>query len=269
MSTGRWMTCISVATILSAIAAGAQDTSNDFHWNGAVAAGNWLHLRSLNGPIHVTAGDGPELVVDAHKRFRHGDPASVRITVERTGANNGDVLICAIWRDSDSRCDEDGYESHSHHHWGHDDDDDVEVEFTVRLPKGVNVGTSTVNGSVSVEGATGRVTASTVNGSVEAGTLGGPVQASTVNGDLEVRMGTIAEATSLDYSTVNGSVHVYLPEKLNAEVDLSTVNGSFHSDYPMALSGRIDPRHIRATIGTGGTRLRCSTVNGSIDIKKT
>jgi hypothetical protein len=240
------------------------DSARDFHWSGAVSSGHWLRLRNISGSIHVQPGTGSDVVVDAQKH--HGDPTDVRITVEREGGPDGDVLICAIWRHQSS-CDEDGYHSHHHHDWD-DDDDRVSVEFTVQLPKGVNVATSTVNGGVDIDGATARVEASTVNGSVRAATLGGPVEASTVNGDVEVRMQSTSNADNLEYSTVNGSVTVYLPAALNADIDLSTVNGSFRSDYPLALSGRIDPHHLHAQIGSGGPRVRCSTVNGSIDIRK-
>ena len=240
------------------------DTSRDFHWSGNVASGHWLRVRNLSGAVHVQAASGNDVVVDAHKRWRRGDPQDVRITVDKS--SGGDVLICALWG-NESSCDEDGYSSHSHHHHG-DDDNDVSVEFTVQLPKGVNIATSTVNGGVSVDGATGKVEASAVNGSVEATTLGGPVEASTVNGDVEVHMHSTSDATHLEYSTVNGSIRVYLPTELNADIEMSTVNGSFHSDYPLALSGRIDPHHLHAAIGSGGPRVRCSTVNGSIDLRK-
>jgi hypothetical protein len=254
----------SAATLPAQVVNG--DTSRDFHWTGTVASGHWLRVRNLSGSVHVQAASGNDVVVDAHKRWRHGDPQEVRITVDKT--SDGDVLICALWG-NESSCDEDGYQSHSHHHHHWDgDDNDTSVEFTVQLPKGVNIATSTVNGGVSVDGATGKVEASTVNGSVEAATLGGPVEASTVNGDVEVHMRSTSDATNLEYSTVNGSVRVYLPSALNADIDLSTVNGSFHSDYPLSLSGRIDPHHLHATIGNGGPRVRCSTVNGSIDLMK-
>ena len=261
---------IAFAIALAAGTLGAQnattDTARDFHWSGNVASGHWLRVRNLSGAIHVQAATGNDVVVDGHKHWRHGNPEDVRFTVDKT--SNGDVLICALWG-NESSCDEDGYESHSHHHHhGWDDDDDVSVEFTVQLPKGVNIATSTVNGGVSVDGATGRVEASTVNGSVDATTLGGPVEASTVNGDVEVHMRSTSDVSHLDYSTVNGSIRVYLPTDFNADVEMSTVNGSFHSDYPLALSGRIDPHHLHAAIGNGGPRVRCSTVNGSIDLRK-
>jgi len=46
------------------------------------------------------------------------------------------------------------------------------------------------------------------------------------------------------------------------------VNGSISSDFPLTVSGKLSPRHIRATIGSGGRELRLHTVNGSIELRK-
>ena len=242
------------------------DSSTSFHWNGPIAAGRWVRVRNLSGAVRVQSGS--QLRIDAEKRG-HGNPADVRIVLRRTGADNGDVLVCALWgSDNESSCDEHGYHSHSHHRDYDSDDDRVSVAFTITLPAGVNVVAQTVNGAVGVEGATAEVEASTVNGSVSATTAGGPVHASTVNGDVQVRMATTGNAGKLDYSTVNGSITVYLPSKLDAEIDVSTVNGSVHSDYPITIEGRIDPRHLHGTIGAGGLRIEASTVNGAIELRR-
>ena len=242
--------------------------AQDFHWTGPVSAGHWLRVRNLSGAIHVERSTSGQVEVEGEKRGDRGDPGRIRFVAMRTGSDSGDMLICALW-DQESRCDVDGYQSHSHHHGWNDDNDDVSVRFTVKLPAGVNIGVSTVNGAVSVDGATAQVDARTVNGGVEASTLGGPVNASTVNGDVEVHMADIGHATDLEYSTVNGSVTLTLPTKLDATVELSTVNGSVQSDYPLSLEGRIDPKHLHGTIGAGGLRIHARTVNGHIDLRKT
>ena len=72
----------------------------------------------------------------------------------------------------------------------------------------------------------------------------------------------------LEYSTVNGSITIVVPDNLDADLDMRTVNGSLSADFPITLTGRVNPRHLRATIGKGGRRIKFSTVNGSIDIKK-
>jgi len=243
-----------------------RDTTPDFHWSGHVDGQRWVRVRNLSGWIRVERAPGAEVEIRGHKSWRHGDPDRVRITLERTGPDGGDVLVCALWGD-DSRCDEHGYDSHSHHHWWHDNDD-IHVDFTVLVPAGIKMLASTVNGDVDVAGATSDVEASSVNGRVEAASQGGPVQASSVNGSVEAEMRQLAGASRLEYSSVNGSVRITLPADLKADVELSTVNGSVRSDFPISVSGSLEPRHMRGTIGGGGVPLHIDTVNGSIELRK-
>lgn len=253
-----------VAGALVPLAAGAQARSNDFSWEGRIPAGRWLYVRNMNGSIRVERATADKAEVTAVKRWRRGDPEDVRIEVEKLGSGDNDVIICAFWTENAS-CDEDGYRSRGEG-WRHRDND-TSVEFTVRLPDGVRLGVSTVNGGLRVSGATSEVRASTVNGGVEATSSGGPVRASTVNGDIEVRMRNLGDG-DLEYSTVNGSITVDVPDNLDAVIDMRTVNGSLSADFPITLNGRVNPRHLRATIGKGGRRIKFETVNGSVDLRK-
>lgn len=271
-ATHRWYSR-TVAPLLGALlvasVAGAQRRSNqDFSWEGAIASGRHLYVRNLNGSITVQRATGDKAEVTAVKRWRRGDPADVKIEVTKVGSNDQDVLVCAVWSER-TQCDEDGYETRNDRNWwrDHDNRNDVSVEFTVRLPAGVRLVTSTVNGGLDIEGATSSVEASTVNGEIHAASTGGPVTASTVNGSIEVRMREMG-TEPLEFSTVNGSVTVYVPDNINAELDMRTVNGRVSSDFPLTISGRINPRHLRATLGKGGQRLEFSTVNGSVELRK-
>ncbi|MCC6930262.1 MAG: DUF4097 family beta strand repeat protein [Gemmatimonadaceae bacterium] len=235
----------------------------DFSWEGRIPRGRWLLVRNLNGAIRVERASGDKAEVTAEKRVRRGSGDAVRIEVKK-GSNNDDILICAFWTNNAS-CDEEGYRSRGENGWNRRNE--VSVEFTVRLPDGVKLVTSSVNGSLHIEGATSEVDASTMNGGITAYTNGGPVRATTVNGGIDVRMRDTG-TEDLEFETVNGSVTIELPASLNADLDMRTVNGRVQSDFPLTISGRINPRHIRATIGKGGQRLKVSTVNGSVDIRK-
>jgi putative adhesin len=256
------------ATSLVVSSGGAQQKSNDrdFSWDGRVTNGHWLYVRNLNGSIRVERATGDRAEVTAVKRWRRGNPEDVRIETKRLGGDDGDVIICAFWSDN-ATCDEDGYRSHGDNNNWRNHDNDTSVEFTVKLPAGVRLGVSTVNGGVDVSGATSEVKASTVNGRVSAQSSGGPVNASTVNGDIDVRMRDLGTG-DLEYSTVNGSIEIEVPANLDADVDMRTVNGSLSADFPITLQGRVNPRRIRATIGKGGRRLRLETVNGSVELRK-
>jgi hypothetical protein len=244
----------------------SSSSDKPFTWSGTVREGRWVYVRNLNGPVRVEQGTGSKVEVRAEKRWRRGDPEDVKITVRQSGGNDGDVIVCALWNDRSS-CDEDGYHSHSDGWWNNNNRNDVQVEFVVKLPAGVKVDASTVNGGVEIDGATSEVVAHTVNGSVEARSTGGPVSSRTTNGDITVRSASI-DREHTEYSTTNGSITVELPASVNADIDMRTVNGHLSSDFPLTVEGSFSPRRMHATLGKGGATLRLSTVNGSIRLRK-
>lgn len=259
-----------LAALVAPTALPAQGATQDFNWNGTVRSGNWVRMHNLNGAIVVEGGTGDRVEVTAIKKVgRGGDASVVRIEAKQV-ASGDDVIICAMW-DERGSCDEDGYRSgRRNNSWNSDDDDsrNVSVEFRVRLPAGVKLAASSVNGRIDISGATSEVRANSVNGGIRATSTGGPVRASTVNGGIDVQMGTLAGNESLEYTTVNGSVKVRLPQNVNADIEMSTVNGGFESDFPLTLQGRMDKRHIQARLGSGGPRIKFSTVNGSVELLK-
>lgn len=259
---------IAAALLLVATTLSAQERQTDrngFRWTGAVPQGAWVRVQNISGDVRVERATGSEVEVVGTKSWRRGNPADVRIEVKRYGPNDANVLVCAIWHEN-ATCDENGYQSRGRNRGGRDND--VSVAFTVRLPAGVKINAGSVNGEVRVEGATSEVRAGTVNGGVEAWSSGGPVTASTVNGEVRVRMGRLTGTEDLKYATVNGNVIVEFAEDIDADIELTTVNGRLQSDFPLALQGRIDPRHLRATIGKGGRKIRLTTVNGNVELRK-
>lgn len=251
-----------------ALPAQARQSDDSFTWSGRVAQGKWIRVKNLNGGITVGPANGDRVELTATKRWRRGDPQSVRIDVKKSGPNDENVLVCALWFD-DTVCTERDYEVHGNNRRNRNDRNDVSVDIRLLVPKGVKVGVNTVNGAVVVEGATSEVDAETVNGGVEVSTDGGPVNANTVNGVVRARVGRIDSPENMSFSTVNGSVIAEFIGDVNADVDLSTVNGSLRTDFEITLSGRLDPKHLRAHIGKpGGPRITLSTVNGNVELRR-
>ena len=255
--------------VVPSVALPASLAAQDFTWSGTVTRGNWVRTRNLNGAVSIEQGTGDRVEIIAIKKAsRGGDTSLVKVEVQQA-ASGGDVIVCALWENRGS-CDEDGYRSgRRNNRWDDDDDSrNVSVEFRVKVPAGVRIDATTVNGRIDISGATSEVRASTVNGGITASSSGGPVRANTVNGGIDVRMGALSGNEELSYSTVNGSVKVRLPENANADIELSTVNGSLETAFPITMQGRMDRHHIRARLGNGGPRLTFSTVNGSVELLK-
>jgi DUF4097 and DUF4098 domain-containing protein YvlB len=113
------------------------------------------------------------------------------------------------------------------------------------------------------------VDVSTVNGRVDAEAGAGPFTAASVNGSVRARVTGDAVTSSMEFTTVNGSVVAELPNNFGADITMTTVNGSLRSDYDITVHGRIDPHRLDAHVGAaGGPRIRLTTVNGDIDLRK-
>jgi DUF4097 and DUF4098 domain-containing protein YvlB len=232
---------------------------NAFNYNASLSAGRTVNVRNVNGAISVERSRSNQVEITAEKRWRRGDPDDVRIV--QVAGRNGDIMVCALWNDAE--CTENGIRSQRRQTWN--DRNDVSVHFTVRVPDGVHVNMSTVNGGVTVDAIAGMIDASTVNGSVEARSTGGPVHAKTVNGSIKATMASLG-SENLEYETVNGSITLTLPANSNVDLDISTVNGSVNTDFPVTVQGSISRRKLRGSIGSGGRSLKASTVNGSVNL---
>ncbi|MFO0093875.1 MAG: DUF4097 family beta strand repeat-containing protein [Gemmatimonadaceae bacterium] len=252
------------ATLALALPVSAQDSRREkaFTWSGSIPAGHTIFVKNINGGVEVERSPSGRVEVTAEKRWRRGNPEDVRIELKKSG---DDVVICALWSEG-STCDERGIRSERGMRWN--DRNDVSVRFTVRVPEGVRADLATVNGGIEVTGVSTEVRANTVNGSISARSAGGPVRAKTVNGSINVSMGTLGSAQDLEYETVNGGIVIELPSNFGAELELSTVNGRVSTDFPITVSGTLSPRRLRGTVGDGRTRLRASTVNGSVTLKR-
>ena len=230
----------------------------DFEWRGSLSQGQTLYIRGVNGPIEATLASGSEVEVRAVKKEgRRGNAEDVTIEVVE---HDGGVTICAIYpskdRDDPNECRASGRGRNNVNN------NDTKVEFTVRVPAGVNFVGRSVNGDIEIDGLRSDVDAATVNGDIEVSTSG-TAEARTVNGNVRASLGSML-TEDLEFSTVNGRITVELPSGVSANVNAGTVNGSIETDFPLTVLGRWGPREMRGTIGGGGPELSLETVNGSI-----
>jgi hypothetical protein len=140
-----------------------------------------------------------------------------------------------------------------------------------------------VNGDVTLTGLAGRTTVETVSGGVEAQSVSGDLRFSTVSGDLTVVDGSgsrvkaesVSGSMALDLdprgaadvslATVSGEIAVRIPDPGDTRVDAGTSSGSVSCAFDeVRVCGQFGAKKLSGVIGTGGARLRATTVSGSI-----
>jgi hypothetical protein len=221
--------------------AGAQQTrpqSSEFTWSAPATRGMLVRVKNVRGAVSVVRSQSDSVEVVGLKVWRRGNPAAVNILTHRQESGEGTIVICALWgavRDCDGRISRADSRAVG----------DVSVELTVKIPEGMRLAVTNVNGDVSVETDSRVLVAETTNGNVV-------VQSSE---------GTVAA------STVNGSVTAYLTEPVHATVDLRT-RGRLQSDFAVAVTGAMRPGRLQGRIGNGGRRIELQSARGEIALRR-
>jgi hypothetical protein len=254
-----WLTLMA-ATL--AVAATADAQAPAFRWSGAVEQGKTVEIRGVNGGVRAMESPNGSVHVEATRTARSSDPTSVRLEVVE---HAGGVTICAVYPTPagsrrENECRPGGGQNSVR-------DNDTSVDFVVRVPTGVRLAATVVNGGIEARGRFADVSASTVNGSVDVQTAGF-AQAKTVNGSITCRLHEARIGGETSFETVNGSITLELAAGLNAELRASTVSGRIDSEFPITVTGQVSRRSLRGTIGEGGPELRASTVNGTIRLRR-
>jgi len=255
------LACVAISA-LPASAALAQ-ARGDFHWEGAVAAGGEVSIHNVNGDVKVTPSSTGRVEVIGTK---HGSGRDITAEVHQTSRG---LIVCVVFQDADTRCDEDGYSMNSHRNRGDNNWNDASMDLQVTIPANLTVAASSVSGDVDITGAQGSVSGHSVSGDVRMMHLrASSVDANSVSGDIDVQIDELSGRGDLSFRTVSGDVDITVPKQFDADISMSTVSGTMDSDYAMTLTnGRTSRRNIQARIGAGGRRLELNTVSGDVKIR--
>lgn len=156
----------------------------------------------------------------------------------------------------------------------------VKFDIVLRVPDKVIVNASTINGGdVLMQDLQGDASGSNVNGSVRLSNISGNVSATTVNGDVEVQSRT-APDTDTQFTTVNGAVRLTYPPQLAAIIQYTSVSGDFYTDFSVTATPLKEEHKKKGgtyykiggksalQVGNGGPKIKITTVNGDMYLKK-
>lgn len=204
-----------------------------------------------NGSIRVQGWDGDQVKVTARLQTNGESDAEAQALLK-------DIRITSDGRrvSAEGPSDGRGYRSG----WS--------ASYVVMVPRRFDLTLDANNGSLGVDGVTGKLDLRTTNGSVALTDVGGDVHARTQNGSLNLQLaGKSWDGEGLDAVTQNGSVRLMVPEAYSANLETGTVNGRIDTDIPITVQGRIT-RQLSVPLNGGGRTIRATTTNGSVRISR-
>jgi hypothetical protein len=236
----------SLLALFLVIPAHAQ-VSQEFHRTVPLPANGRVSLENINGNVEITGWERNEVEIDAVKRARDQqrlDEASIEV-------ETGSDYVKIYTRYPQNRT----------------NNNPASANYSLHVPQNARLEhISLVNGSLTVQKVTGDVTASLVNGKASVRDQTGEASISSVNGNIEANFTSLNNVRQIKFKSVNGSINVGLPASPNADVNASTVNGGIKSDFPLTVQGSFASHRLHGTLGSGGTHIDLSNVNGSIHL---
>jgi hypothetical protein len=267
-----------VAPMVRSQVSGSDSVTDHFQRSFAIAQNGTLHVDNYKGTIHVTGGDGNQIVVDVTKRFE-GSEADRKWWMENTEVN--------FRNDNDRVSVEVKYPQ-----WncgicwpGHDFTAVVELE--IRVPRQINVNlesykpdikVAAVQGDIGIKSYKSPITIDSTTGAIHIDTykdtvklqnvtLRGPLEVKSYKADAEIDAKALGESATIE--NTKGTIVLRVPQNAGLNVDYEGGRrADFHSDFPLASETGGFDHHVRGTVNQGGTRLHLRTEKGSVSLER-
>jgi len=239
-----------VSTMLQA------DVSKVENYDFELNEGGRLKVENVNGDITITGGPGRAVQVIATKKagsqeYLDGLEIQVHATDDRISFSTRHPKQKERWLG-----------------WGNDNSGSVSYEIIAPVDANLD-SIETVNGEIEIAGISGDVGADTTNGDIRVTDLKGNLDADTVNGSVHATFESLGGSQRVVAETVNGRITLRLPADTSASVSASTVNGGIDADdFGLHVDKGFLGRDLDGEIGGGDARIKVSTVNGAVKIRK-
>ena len=137
---------------------------------------------------------------------------------------------------------------------------------TLQLPKQISLVANGVNGSVTSAAIDGSLEVNGVNGKVDIAQATGSANISGINGNVTVGLAKIGKG--VDISGINGNIELLLGSDVNATLEAHGMNGHVTSELPNVLVDKSSHGSYSAQIGSGGSSISASGINGNIHLTR-
>jgi len=257
MKRRTYLTAVKLTVLLLALAAGshaATETATQIE-NFTLVDGGRFVLSNVNGEIEIEGWSGAELTLEAVKQARAGSQEAAQEVLDKIRL---DIDRSSDLVEIETRLPR----SNSGFSFGRGTSGSV--RYTLKVPAGLQIDITTVNGSIDARNVDGQMILRSTNGAIDVESASGSVRAATTNGRIRVQLDEVTADEDLKFSTTNGSIRLQVPADIQADLEARTVNGSIESDLPVEVQGRLSRRRLEGAINGGGAALSLSTTNGSI-----
>lgn len=251
---------------------------------------NTLVVANLNGSMVVQGYDGDKIIIEAERTIKAKSEARLEQGKSEMQLKQIDKLDTLIVY-AGGGCQTFGYRKNRRnsgwsYNWDCNNGDcnppyDYKFNFTIKVPKGVNIDVSTVNdGNVTVTNMTGAVKANNVNGAIKLASLEGPADACTINGDVDIDY-LRNPNKECKYYSLNGDINALFVKGLAANMSFKSFNGSLYTNVPKleGLPAVLEKKESdeglklkvstnRFKIGNGGALQNFETFNGDVFVKE-
>ena len=226
-----------------------------------VAVNGRFELINVNGKITAESTDGAEVIVEGRRtaKGRSDEQAKELLAKLEIREEIGESTVRVESRPPRLNG---GFNGH-------------EIEWTIKVPKGVIIDLRTVNGGVRLNNLSNEIHAKTTNGGVRGDNITpSTIEASAVNGGIEFNLGSPLDATdAVNLETVNGGVTLEMPSESKATIAARCVNGGVNVDNLEIAreeqSTDFDKRRrLNGTMNGGGATVKMNTTNGGIHLSR-
>jgi hypothetical protein len=253
---------------------------------------NALLIANVNGSITVEGYSGNTLLIEVEKIINGKTTERLEAGLKEISLgviDSADTIVLYI----NGICQPFGKNPKGHgRHWGHwgynwercnphEVGYDFRMNFTVRVPEGINISVSTINeGDINVSKVSGSVRANNVNGAIRLTELSKSAWAHTVNGDVDISY-LQNPGAECSFYTLNGDINAHFRKGLSSTIKFKSFNGDLFTNVEtlVTLPTGVQQQQTdkgkkysvdgnRFQVGKGGALLDFETFNGNVYLRE-
>lgn len=246
----------------------AREIEETFKKNIPVNDATRLTVENRNGSIDVKSWDKDEVEVIAYKKVNADNrEAAVRLMEDLKVVihERGDEIEVITEYPNTRNKNDGGFWS-----WvmGKSGNVGYSVSYEIHVPEKFDLNLESTNGRIEVANCNGRMRLQTTNGKIIADRVSGSIRCNTTNGSINASLVEVLEDEEMNFLSTNGSIKVYLPGSINADVRAQTTNGSINCDLPISQRYSSSRKKLDGVINDGGMLIYLKTTNGSIHLRE-